>query len=392
MKLKYIGCLGLLAVGFLTSIQTYAEVCNGHAELCKRPWNRVTYVEAHNVSRAPSVVNNQNLTVPQLLGTGVRSIKVPLHWQKDQGAGKGENPTVCHGIYRSTFYGDYFNILFEGIEGPLNKLAQVRLLKNAVQPLLDLITMYKKNLKGLAEMERVARQKTFGSSTKAALVPYTPCVLDPSAQPFSAVLADIKRFLAANPREVVTLRVENVIENWDVIANEFKKAGLDTFAHAQHKTKVWPTLGEMINSGKRLVIFIKRNGPNTKYPWMNYERDFFWESNYSFSKKSALTADTSLPSSNSNFVARAQAPKNKVFILSNFITFGFAGSKTLAKEVNTRDVLTKRFQNIAVRAGQQPTLLGLDFVELPNRAAFDFVDNVNGVGKYKGSPLFAFPK
>jgi len=76
-------------------------------------------------------------------------------------------------------------------------------------------------------------------------------------------LQTVKNWMDQNPREVVTLLITNpdrqAMSKFDAL---FKKVGADKMAFVPSSSPnplapdAWPTLGEMIDSGKRLVVFI----------------------------------------------------------------------------------------------------------------------------------------
>jgi len=64
----------------------------------------------------------------------------------------------------------------------------------------------------------------------------------------------IKQFLDDNPTEVLTLIIEQYATK-DQLWKGLKATGLDSYLHAQAEANQWPTLGEMVQSNKRLVMF-----------------------------------------------------------------------------------------------------------------------------------------
>jgi hypothetical protein len=93
----------------------------------------------------------------------------------------------------------------------------------------------------------------------------------------------IARFLRDNPREVVTLEFGD--NDGDVHVNA------PSIAHALHTYlgehlysytagEQWPTLGEMIDSGKRLVVFMadNRKGLQEDVPWILQRSNHFYGS------------------------------------------------------------------------------------------------------------------
>jgi hypothetical protein len=91
-------------------------------------------------------------------------------------------------------------------------------------------------------------------------------------------LDEIKSWLDANTNEVVTL----LVTNGDSIAisefgTVFASAGLDTYAYSPGSTLAigdWPTLGELISSNKRLIVFMGMSavsgGPVDRQAYMVY--------------------------------------------------------------------------------------------------------------------------
>lgn len=91
---------------------------------------------------------------------------------------------------------------------------------------------------------------------------HTSCALEDGG-PVEDYLAEVKAWMDKNPREVVTLLWTNP-DNMDMAELDeiFKKVGAEGMAFVPPnsptpmKMEEWPTLKEMIDSGKRLVVFI----------------------------------------------------------------------------------------------------------------------------------------
>lgn len=69
-------------------------------------------------------------------------------------------------------------------------------------------------------------------------------------------LRHVREFLDANPREVVTLLIDNRAPA-DAVASELAAAGLDAYLFAGDVAAAWPTLSALIEEGTRLVIFLQ---------------------------------------------------------------------------------------------------------------------------------------
>lgn len=88
---------------------------------------------------------------------------------------------------------------------------------------------------------------------------HTLCALE-DAGPLEAYLSGVKAFLDANPREVVTLLITNQDGQpgaaFDAV---FRASGIQGYGFAPGANLTldqWPTLGQMIDNGQRLVVFM----------------------------------------------------------------------------------------------------------------------------------------
>ncbi|ORY06437.1 PLC-like phosphodiesterase, partial [Basidiobolus meristosporus CBS 931.73] len=136
---------------------------------------------------------------------------------------------------------------------------------------------------------------------------HTDCkLLD--AGTLSTTLQEINSFLYNNPGEVLTIFLENFsMIPVDLIATVFMQNDLHKYALTQAPEMPWPTLRQMIQSNKRLVIFID-NKTDPRFPWIHHEFTYAWESPYS------------VPS-NSHFNCSIDRPKNQprpIFVLNHF--------------------------------------------------------------------------
>jgi len=68
-------------------------------------------------------------------------------------------------------------------------------------------------------------------------------------------LGHVRGFFEDNPREVVTLLVDNRVPASEV-ALTVEEAGLLPYLYAAEAGEPWPTLGQMIEGGTRLVVFL----------------------------------------------------------------------------------------------------------------------------------------
>lgn len=91
---------------------------------------------------------------------------------------------------------------------------------------------------------------------------HTVC-LEEDAGSLQSYLSTVKAFLDANPSEVVTLLLVNGdFQSPTLFDEDFKAAGLEAYAFVPTTSPMplsinsWPTLGDMIAAGQRLVVFL----------------------------------------------------------------------------------------------------------------------------------------
>jgi len=95
----------------------------------------------------------------------------------------------------------------------------------------------------------------------------------------------VKYFLDRHPNEVITIIIanpENVsAEVWQPI---FETSGLAAMAYAPPQTPMsredWPTLRELLDAGKRLVVFMDKGAEGKSVPYLLPQFTMMWEDEY----------------------------------------------------------------------------------------------------------------
>ncbi|KAI4864307.1 PLC-like phosphodiesterase [Hypoxylon rubiginosum] len=113
---------------------------------------------------------------------------------------------------------------------------------------------------------------------------HTSCILE-DAGTLESYLGEIKTWVDGNPNEVVTL----LITNPDAIditkfGDAFTSTGLATYVFTpdtQLALNEWPTLGDMISSGNRVVVFMDYNMDISKVPYILDEFIYYFETPFS---------------------------------------------------------------------------------------------------------------
>lgn len=180
---------------------------------------------------------------------------------------------------------------------------------------------------------------------------------------FSGVLLEAKQFLVDNPNDILTIHIEgsaSVAQMYDV----FQDVGLTRYFHVQVLGQPWPTLEEMITSGKRLVVFTDRNN-NSDVVGFHHSWSFMVDNDYDAQKLSDFNCDW----------FRGD-PNGGLYLFNHFIT-KISPQPDSARVINAYDVLMGRINDCHTQQGRWPTFIHLDYYEYGD--ALRVVDELNGV-------------
>ncbi|PPQ64034.1 hypothetical protein CVT24_008847 [Panaeolus cyanescens] len=218
----YVTFLKDVALGAPMNMQKRDQLCNGHAELCERPYGNTTFLASHDsfaVSTNPfALARTQEVDLETQLLSGVRMLQA-------QGRMNGKDLHFCHTCESLTLVGLY-------------------------HPLSNFLL--------------------FSSL-------------------FETYLETVKSFLDRHPNEVLTLVFVNPeeISVKDVWKPIFEKTGIADMAYIPPQPVMsrndWPTLGEMISSGKRVVIFLDKGAESRTEPEADFilpQFQMMWEDVY----------------------------------------------------------------------------------------------------------------
>ncbi len=303
-------------------------VCNGHAELCDRRFDEVAYASSHNamsVANEPGwFLGEQVDQIPIQLDQGVRALLVDV-W-----AGRPAGTVV-----RTA----------EGSYAEARDIAERELGPEVVDAALRIA-------------DSVAGQ---AQGAEARYLCHGLC--ETGSTPFLDMLGELRGWLLVHPDEVVTLFIEDHVDA-ESIAADIEAAGLLPFVHQPIDDGEWPTLGEMIRSGRRLVVMTEE-GRSPAHPWLLNGFDVTQDTPYTF------------PTVESFSCAANRGPADAPLFLLNHWLSGFSSLVSNAQQVNTRDVLLTRAEACRDERGQIPNFVAVNFVVIGD--VFAVVDELNGV-------------
>jgi hypothetical protein len=173
-------------------------------------------------------------------------------------------------------------------------------------------------------------------------------------------LGFIAEFLRENPRELLTLILENYSEAEDLLA-AFDSAGLADQLHLQNPQAPWPSLQQMIDSKRRLVVLTDTGETPSRGILAVWEHAF--DTPYAAQTADDLSCE----------LGRGAAG-NSLFILNNFLTAPLPAPE-LAETVNFNPFLLDRAKRCGVARDHLANFVTVDFYNLGDAAAV--VDTLN---------------
>ncbi|KAI8645274.1 PLC-like phosphodiesterase [Parasitella parasitica] len=192
---------------------------------------------------------------------------------------------------------------------------------------------------------------------------HTSCsILDAGAAVHTLkVIAD---WVKNNPNEVVTIMWNNLGEfTTDAFAAAYNASGLTDYAYIQESGNyTWPTLSQMITSGKRVVNFMDEGTNTTALPWLLPEWNFVFETPYNNHNETAFNCVIDRPYEPHN-------PTEVMYVMNHFLygtlTLGATvieiPQKGTANITNGDSSLLKQAETCSQTFGRQPNFLEIDF-------------------------------
>lgn len=329
--------VGLVVVGAAPSktavtvaVQAGPDTCNGHVELCDRRYNDVAFPAAHN---AMSAADEPGWFIPEqpqgVIGALEAGVSVLLI---------------------DSYYG-------QSTQTP-------NLVATAPQSFQSALTQTEQTYGAsvVASARRV--RDSIAARPTGPVAPYL-ChgLCEIGSTPWEPLMVNVRAWLDAHPREVVTFFIQDYVSPADT-AKVFGQAGLLPYVYTQKEGQPWPTLGQMIDSGKRVVVLMENHGGGKTYPWMLQGFDWVQDTAYT----NPTTADLTC-------ALNRGAPSHPLLLINNWLS-GFTSLVTNAKKVNAIGVLGPYLQKCRTERGQLPNFVAVNFYNEPD--VFKAVDQLNG--------------
>lgn len=292
-----------------------------------------TILETASAVYSGNAVGDQNYDIQRQLRDGISGFKVPLHLD-DQ-----SNIMICHSLSKSQ--------------------------------MAELIENIKQNIKFIPDSPLKNKLLNLGETLKK-----NTCLIDKSNKSLMSFLKDINKFLEANKDEIITINFDTFAINTNDNKNKLKKILVESgIFHKIYYSEnlIWPTLKEMVKQNKRIVIFTSSSD------WKNIKiynkNEIGMGTKYEYKTVQDLEYDTNHPS-----ISWGQENLYKptpILLIDNYTTPLLSGSENDAKIANNFNNLEKRVKAYRDYTGTAPTILMVDFYQLPNNDVIKFVNYWN---------------
>jgi hypothetical protein len=178
-----------------------------------------------------------------------------------------------------------------------------------------------------------------------------------------SLLSGIREFLVSHPDEVLLFIIEDYAAPAE-IAHAFDQSGLTEFVYQGPVQPKWPTLRELITSGRRVIVFIESGRPGIA--WLRPAFELIRETPYSFHKPDEFTC-----------VANRGGDAGSLFLLNHWIDTTPAPRPSNAAVVNAFPVLLQRATRCAQERSHMPNIVAVDFYRIGD--LFQVVNHINRV-------------
>jgi len=176
----------------------------------------------------------------------------------------------------------------------------------------------------------------------------------------SDTLTDMRDFLETNPDEVIAIIFESYVSAEHTKAS-FDTAGVTDMLLDPSPDEPLPTLAEMIDSGRRMVVLTDRDGGG--FPGYLPVWDWAWDNDWDNKAVADLNCDVNRGSGS-----------NSLFIMNHFLTNPLA-SEDLASQINFNPFFNEQAFRCQTERDHRPNFVTVDFFDIGD--VFDVVRDLN---------------
>ncbi|CAM8626358.1 hypothetical protein MCETE7_00933 [Acidimicrobiia bacterium] len=328
--------------------------CNGHAELCDRTIDEVAFAGSHNsmsASMDPGWIFAENtFGIPAQLEYGIRALLIKTHY------GVRTNIGIA---------GDGLVVTDRALEAKVNPAAVESQLPAGADP----------------SILRSLNAAPIDPALRDIYLCHVYC--EYGATRFSASLGAIRQFLTRNPDEVIIIVIGNYVSTEDTF-KAFKEARLVDQLYEWDSSAPPPTLGNLIDQGRNIVMMSEYGGPPPG--WNNPAYGLMQDTPFTFRTEAALLTPgapgytgTEPVNDLASCAPNRGTPESPLFQINHWTTpSGSASTIAQARIVNSYDVLMSRVRNCTTQRGKFATIVGVNFYNVGD--LLKVVNDLNRVG------------
>ncbi len=303
------------------------EACNGYVELCGKTIEEVTIPATHNSMSAAAepgwFAPNQRYGIERQLDDGIRGLLIDTHYGFPRDPGSREFGSVITDFKK---------------ENKTRAMVEEEIGPEAWDQVQDLVG-------------RLAFGDKAPSGQSEAFLCHVLCELGGTR--FDVALQNFYDWMEGHPDEFVVVFIEDVVSPEETAA-AIEKSGLLRWAYTPDPAEAGPTLGELIEQDKRLVILAENDAGGGKYWW--YTAGFehlVQETPYTFHNVKEIEERSSCRLNRGN-------ADNPLFQINHWIET-IPRSPSTAAKINTPKVLGKRARMCERVREMQPNLIAVDY-------------------------------
>lgn len=314
--------------------------CNGYPQICDKRIDETTFPATHNSMAAAQepgwFLPNQRFGIRRQLDDGIRGLLIDTHYGVRRGSGRG----------------------FAEVITDLSQENKTR------QEVVDEI-----GEEAVQKAEGLVGSLAFGESPPGEAEPYLCHVLcELGATRLDVALAGINQWMTRHPDEFLVIFIEDVVSPEET-AEAFKRSGLLHYAYAPGDDPVQPTIGELIEQDKRLLVMAENDAGGGRYPWYQQGFDLVQETPYTFNTVAEIKSPESCRPNRGS-------PSNPLFQMNSWIET-IPRDPDLAARIDSYDALLERARRCTRIRGLKPNLLNVDFYDRGD--VMDVAKTLNGI-------------
>lgn len=333
--------VSLVTVGFILTTRGAAKAaapsgeqrCNGKKSLCDLRIDQVTFPGAHNAmssSLYSGYLFAEHInTISEQLSSGVRAFLI------------------------DSYYGVPSSARIPGTDTPI-------VLTDRVAQAAGRAEVNEDPAQAERAAELAARATPAVDAQRGIYLCHNRC--ETGAVPFPTVLKDFRSFLDTHPDDVVMMIIQDATTPADTAA-AIEAAGLSDRVATLRPGEPLPTLRQLIESGRTLLVFAERGDPGGP-PWYHSAYEWFQETTYTFPNKNAFNCQPNR--------GPAEAP---LFLINHWVSTS-PPDPGVSGAANARTVLERRVDQCLTERGVAPTVIAADFAE-----SGDLVATVNAINE-----------